>query len=447
MAHIYQRSRWLSLSRHTETRWISSLLVEYHGIPRSSISVSHGGGWLTVAAVPVFRANEMLGASYQLYQQSGQMTQLLRTLQIFTTCCAAESRANCVPTTDFASPRRHSIGTTADWRPEGRGRVAFACQVTPPDVSWLYRRLHMYRPQRTRIRSALRRDLQGPTAQRRVLPEESQFRAESKHQYTRALTYPTPLTFYSVGAQATLCWSGSICDRPAGRSKDYQHFVWYLREFSPGLYIALCDLFAQLGARGVSVLFPSGNDGVGKGACLAQTAQERSSSSRVPCILSLCYKRRRHDGRHDGKSRETAADSLEAASRTIFGALPTKMRLFQISGSSSEAIIFMVCPAPEAAVSLTSLHRRSMFYMLKKKSNINNGTSYSTPSPARLSESLAVQQPSSSMNDITSGSNPGCNTPGFSAIGGWDPVTGLGTPDFLNLQTLTDLMDIFLSVI
>ncbi|KAJ6488341.1 family S53 protease [Mycena vulgaris] len=32
--------------------------------------------------------------------------------------------------------------------------------------------------------------------------------------------------------------------------------------------------------------------------------------------------------------------------------------------------------------------------------------------------------------DITSGNNPGCNTDGFSAKAGWDPVTGLGTPNF-----------------
>ncbi|KAF9036333.1 peptidase S8/S53 domain-containing protein [Panaeolus papilionaceus] len=34
------------------------------------------------------------------------------------------------------------------------------------------------------------------------------------------------------------------------------------------------------------------------------------------------------------------------------------------------------------------------------------------------------------LNDITSGSNEGCGTPGFSAVPGWDPVTGLGTPSF-----------------
>lgn len=31
-------------------------------------------------------------------------------------------------------------------------------------------------------------------------------------------------------------------------------------------------------------------------------------------------------------------------------------------------------------------------------------------------------------HDITTGTNPGCNTNGFSAAKGWDPLTGLGTP-------------------
>ncbi|CAG8952783.1 hypothetical protein HYFRA_00009028 [Hymenoscyphus fraxineus] len=34
------------------------------------------------------------------------------------------------------------------------------------------------------------------------------------------------------------------------------------------------------------------------------------------------------------------------------------------------------------------------------------------------------------LNDITNGTNPGCDTEGFRAVKGWDPVTGLGTPNF-----------------
>ncbi|KAH9850386.1 subtilisin-like protein [Lenzites betulinus] len=36
-------------------------------------------------------------------------------------------------------------------------------------------------------------------------------------------------------------------------------------------------------------------------------------------------------------------------------------------------------------------------------------------------------------NDITNGTNPGCGTDGFPAMKGWDPVTGLGTPNFPRL--------------
>ncbi|KAL6700777.1 peptidase S8/S53 domain-containing protein [Trichoderma pleuroticola] len=34
------------------------------------------------------------------------------------------------------------------------------------------------------------------------------------------------------------------------------------------------------------------------------------------------------------------------------------------------------------------------------------------------------------LNDVTVGNSSGCGTPGFSAAKGWDPVTGLGTPDY-----------------
>ena len=36
-------------------------------------------------------------------------------------------------------------------------------------------------------------------------------------------------------------------------------------------------------------------------------------------------------------------------------------------------------------------------------------------------------------NDITNGTNQGCGTEGFTAAPGWDPVTGLGTPNFREL--------------
>ncbi|KAF2113902.1 peptidase S8/S53 domain-containing protein [Lophiotrema nucula] len=37
-------------------------------------------------------------------------------------------------------------------------------------------------------------------------------------------------------------------------------------------------------------------------------------------------------------------------------------------------------------------------------------------------------------NDITIGSNPGCGTQGFPASPGWDPVTGMGTPNYEKMK-------------
>ncbi|KAN0106727.1 putative Tripeptidyl-peptidase sed1 [Hyaloscypha variabilis] len=40
------------------------------------------------------------------------------------------------------------------------------------------------------------------------------------------------------------------------------------------------------------------------------------------------------------------------------------------------------------------------------------------------------------LNDVKNGSNPGCGSAGFSAVSGWDPVTGLGTPSYPRLLEL-----------
>jgi len=44
------------------------------------------------------------------------------------------------------------------------------------------------------------------------------------------------------------------------------------------------------------------------------------------------------------------------------------------------------------------------------------------------------------LNDITNGSNPNCGGPGFDTAPGWDPVTGLGTPNY------PKMLDLFMSL-
>lgn len=77
----------------------------------------------------------------------------------------------------------------------------------------------------------------------------------------------------------------------------------------------------------------------------------------------------------------------------------------------------------------------------------NGGTSASTPIFASLINRINEQRLNAGkttigfinpvlyahpeiLNDITNGTNPGCGTDGFEAVPGWDPVTGLGTPNY-----------------
>ncbi|EON95925.1 putative subtilisin-like protein [Phaeoacremonium minimum UCRPA7] len=40
------------------------------------------------------------------------------------------------------------------------------------------------------------------------------------------------------------------------------------------------------------------------------------------------------------------------------------------------------------------------------------------------------------LNDVANGNNPGCGTDGFEAVAGWDPLTGLGTPNYPAMENL-----------
>ncbi|CAF3716340.1 unnamed protein product [Adineta steineri] len=55
---------------------------------------------------------------------------------------------------------------------------------------------------------------------------------------------------------------------------------------------------------------------------------------------------------------------------------------------------------------------------------------------------LLYQYASDIFHDITTGYNVGCNTTGFHAGIGWDPVTGLGRPSFIRFQKVLDTINL-----
>jgi tripeptidyl-peptidase-1 len=91
-------------------------------------------------------------------------------------------------------------------------------------------------------------------------------------QYAAAMTYPTPLIYYTMGGRFLkddpfLNWLNFLLMQqsiPQTISISYGASEYYVpTEFAT----TLCYQFMRLGARGVSVLVSSGDDGVGSGDC------------------------------------------------------------------------------------------------------------------------------------------------------------------------------------
>ncbi|KAF8263761.1 peptidase S8/S53 domain-containing protein [Lactarius quietus] len=261
------------------------------------------------------------------------------------------------------------------------------------------------------------------------------------------MVYPTPVTFYSVGGHIEE-------DVPKTISTSYGDFE---QDFPPEYATAFCEIYAQLGARGVSVLFPSGNEGVGKGTCLPEDSDGVRFIPEFPASCPYVT--------------SVAAEISGGGFSNYFGrplyqdeAVPEFLK--QLGGHPGGRGI------PD--ISAQSLN---FLYIIHNEVLKANGTSFATPVlPLTLRSASGIQLITNgqtaagiisllndyllstdrpplgflnpllygplrlAMNDITYGSNPGCNTPGFDAIPGWDPVTGLGTPDFLKLQALRNLI-------
>ncbi|KZT10837.1 family S53 protease-like protein [Laetiporus sulphureus 93-53] len=275
-------------------------------------------------------------------------------------------------------------------------------------------------------------------------------------QYTVGLATDVPVTFISVGEDTS--------DGDLGGFLDIINFL--LNEDSPPavlttsygdneenipikMAVNLCNAYAQLGARGVSILFASGDGGV-------SGSQSQECTDFVPTFPSGCPYMT-SVGATTGISPEVAA-SFSAGGFSNYFSTPsyqssavasylsalgdTNAGLFNTSGRaypdvSTQGANFAVvidgqvkpvdgtsCASPTFA-SVVALLNDELVSAGKSTLGFLNPWLYSTASGA--------------LNDVTSGDNPGCETNGFPATTGWDPVTGLGTPNFAALRTAAGL--------
>ncbi|KAF8986151.1 peptidase S8/S53 domain-containing protein [Cyathus striatus] len=245
-------------------------------------------------------------------------------------------------------------------------------------------------------------------------------------------------------------------------------------DLGPDYTARQCAEYAKLGLMGVTVLFSSGDSGVAgrSGFCLSSdgfslsdgTMFDPAFPSTCPYVTSV--------GATQIKSGGTVNDSEVACEVTIqsgggfsnyfatpdyqqgitsgylkqnkpvgvatsrYNATGTSRGYPDISANGAGYLI--VADGQLALVSGTSASAPVVAAMITL---INDARITAGKKPVGfINPSLYSSAFASAYNDIVQGSNPGCGTIGFNATTGWDPVTGLGTPNF------PKLMDAFMSL-
>jgi tripeptidyl-peptidase-1 len=276
-----------------------SAWLRHHNIRSSSISTTHGGAWLKVTDVLLSQANPLLGASYQLYRNAKTNDTIIRTVP-----AVLHAHIQTVaPTTYFDSTR--VMRQTQRRRSFGAAQVASGKAVTgrssragtvPSYLRWMYGTV-TYTPAATDTNKlavvgfenqypslvdlntfVTDYDANAVGAAYTVelvngggyVPNDPSASMNTYIQYTGTMAYPTPLIFYSTGALVPefLGLLEYLIDQPtlpqtiniAGGIDEHT----ISKEFAT----SLCNMFAELGVLGVSVLIASGTDGVGDGNCV-----------------------------------------------------------------------------------------------------------------------------------------------------------------------------------
>jgi tripeptidyl-peptidase-1 len=288
-------------------------------------------------------------------------------------------------------------------------------------------------------------------------------------QYVLGVSHPIPILEYSTGGRGPLVPTADQPSQP-GSNEPYLEFLQYIlaqpdaalpqtlttsygeeEQSVPQEYaLKVCQMFMQLGARGVSVLFSSGDSGPGN-SCVRNTDNATFFNPTFPagCPYVTAV------GATAGTAPEKAV-SFSSGGFSIYHQQPAWQKTAvstYLAGIGSTYKAFFTATGrgiPDVAA------QGSSFAVIDKgRSARLSGTSASSPvfagvvallNAARKSQGqppLGFLNPwlynnSAALTDITSGAGVGCQgnkafpSAGarFNATAGWDPVTGLGTPKF-----------------
>ncbi|KAF8264385.1 peptidase S8/S53 domain-containing protein [Lactarius quietus] len=492
-AHLTREQVAELAAPHPHTLELVHAWLIHHSVPFSSFSTTHGNT-LTLTNVSITKANKLLGASYQLYKHVKTYETIVRTIGYALPAVLHNHVWTVEPTTHFESLPAGMRGETLRNRSHvaeakqaevvsgepvtalsGRGDVGV---TSPSFLRQLYNTLR-YTPaasyRNTLAIVGYRWQYPSPTDLRAFMKEYRSDGVDATYtvvqvnygrydpsypdgeanldvQYAQGMAYPIPLVFYSTGAKLFeaddwyLNWIHSVLGLlilPPTISTSYNSNEVL---FPRGRAKYLCYLYAQLGARGVSLLFATGNNGVGEGKCLTIDGSVRF----IPTFPGTCPWVTAVGGTTSSLPEWAAPFSgggfsdyferpiyQQKAAATFLEALGTRYKgLYNVSGrgipdvaaqSTGFRVFLNGIEGPDAGTSGATPIFAGIISLLNDY-RISNGRP-----PLGFLNPWLYDGGLTGFNDITRGSNTGCGNGGFAAIVGWDPVTGLGTPDFERL--------------
>ncbi|EJD00679.1 family S53 protease [Fomitiporia mediterranea MF3/22] len=458
-----------------------------HGI--TATVASPASDWLTFS-VPVSKANNMFQADFSVFQHEETGKQSIRTLA-YSIPTELQGHLNLVhPTITFDNPFAHlpvvssPLKAVAEEQNLTTRAVPSSCDstVTPACLQAMYGIPTTKATQSSStlgvsgfigqfandadlqtFLESLRPDLAGTTFSLQTLdggenpqdPSEAGVEANLDIQYTVGVASGVPTTFISVGENnqdGALEGFLDIINFLLGESNPPHVLTTSYGQnentISSNLANQLCNAFMQLGARGTSILFASGDGGVSGSQSGQCTTFLPTFPSGCPFMTSV--------GATTGVT-ETAADLssggfsnvfnqpsyqasavssyLDALGSTNSGKFNPQGRAFPDISAQGEHVEIVV-GGETGLVAGTSCSSPIFASVI---SLLNDRLIAAGSSPLGFLNPFLYSAGASALNDITTGSNPGCNTNGFPATAGWDPVTGLGTPNFANLLTAVGL--------
>ncbi|KAF7356383.1 Family S53 protease [Mycena venus] len=439
--------------------WLSSNNV-------TASSSGPAGDWLT-ATVPISKANDLLGANYQTFQHINSGKSYARTLIIPISVrpvlslpqskkkgnSGSGSNADSCATTITPTCLQTLYGIPTTAASESSNSIAVAGFIEQfAQKADLQTFLTSFRKDMSSSTTFSTQTLDG--GENTQSPQDAGVEALDI-QYTVGVATGVPVVFVSVGEDDQdgdlggfldiVNFLGAEDNVPQVMTTSYGGDE---SNISQALAVKLCNAYMGLGARGTSVLFASGDGGVEGGQAQQCTTFQVAFPAGCPYLTAV--------GSVHGTSPETASDFSSGGFSNYFGVADYQADAvagyLKALGSTNQGLF----NASGRGYPDVSAQGENVQIVSGGQTGGVDGTSCSTPIFASViglinDQLVAGGKPplgflnpwlysnAAALNDVSAGSNPGCGTDGFPAKAGWDPVTGLGTPNFAALKAAAGL--------